>query len=214
MELFLIRHAQSENNARAQSQRVDDPALTRLGHQQARRLAERAAGLGVTRVFTSPFLRAMETAEHVRKVTGIVPEIRVPLHEIGGCIAGTSARNFVGRPGMTRQQIAGRFPDYQIAPEIDGDGWWAGKPIENATESVRRAERLFHDTRREFGESDERIAYVMHGDFLLLLLGCFHPTALNVAWNASLSHVAIGGTSAALKTYACVRHLPNYLVTW
>jgi len=168
----------------------------------------------LTRVLTSPFVRAMETAEHLQAVTGLVPEVHVPLHEIGGCIAGTDANSFTGRPGMSRHQIALRFPDYRIAPEVDGQGWWGSKPVETAAEAMRRAERVFHDTLQEFGDSDERVAYVMHGDFLLLLLGCFHPFPLNVAWNASLSRVAITGVAATLEDYACVRHLPNYLVTW
>jgi len=68
--------------------------------------------------------------------------------------------------------------------------------------------------RREFAATDERVAVVMHGDFLMLLLDCFHPHALNLAWNASLSRVAIDGEDATLEEYARVEHLPNYLVTW
>ncbi|MFO7907708.1 MAG: histidine phosphatase family protein [Planctomycetota bacterium] len=214
MQLFLIRHAQSENNARSQSQRIDDPALTRIGHEQAKRLARRATELRLTRIYTSPFLRTLQTARHLQHATGLAPQVRVPLHEKGGCIAGTSTREYVGAPGMTRPQISKQFPGYRIPPEINGEGWWGGKPMETSDEAVKRANSVLHAACQEFGDSDERIAYVMHGDFLLLLLGCFHPAPLNVAWNASLSSVSIRGGTLALEEYACVNHLPNYLVTW
>ena len=34
MRLYLIRHAQSENNARPEHERVEDPGLTELGARQ------------------------------------------------------------------------------------------------------------------------------------------------------------------------------------
>lgn len=219
MQLFLIRHAQSANNARPQSQRVDDPGLTTIGHAQARRLAESVVDLQLTRILTSPFLRALETAKYIHQATGLVPEVRVPLHEKGGCVAGSGGGPLgggpmQGRPGMTRQEISARFPDYPIAAEIDGQGWWGCKPLETLEQATQRAQRLWTDTCREFAATDERIALVMHGDFLMLLLDCFHPHALNLAWNASLSRVGLNGNGATLEEYACVEHLPNYLVTW
>ena len=214
MQLFLIRHAQSENNARPQSQRVDDPGLTTIGHAQASRLAERVVDLQLTRVLTSPFLRALQTAEHIHRATGLLPEVRVPLHEKGGCVAGSGGGPMQGRPGMTRREISDRFAHYPIAPEIDGQGWWGSKPLETLEQATQRAQRLWADTNREFTAPDERVALVMHGDFLMLLLECFHPQPLNLAWNASLSRVSVTGSAATLKEYACVEHLPNYLVTW
>ncbi len=214
MQLFLIRHAQSQNNALPQAQRVEDPALTRIGHEQSRRLASQMAELQLTRIITSPFLRAMQTAEHLHEATGIAPEVRTALHEKGGCVAGARFGQMNGQPGMTRQQIAAQFPDYQIASEIDGYGWWGSAPFETLQQATRRAQRLWTDTRREFGETDQRVAYVMHGDFLLLLLACFHPQPLNLAWNTSLTRVSMAGNTATLEEYASVKHLPNYLVTW
>ncbi len=214
MQLFLIRHAQSANNARPQSQRVDDPTLTRIGHEQARRLAASVAPLQLTRILTSPFLRALQTAEYLHQATGLLPEIRVPLHEKGGCVAGGGDTPFDGQPGMTRRQIATLFPGYQIAPEIDGQGWWGSQPMETLSQATQRAQRLWADTCGEFTQPDERVAVVMHGDFLMLLLRCFHPQPLNLAWNASLSRVSLVDSTAVLEDYASVEHLPNYLVTW
>ena len=214
MQLYLIRHAQSENNARPPAQRVEEPALTHLGHEQSHRLARRVADLQLDRVVCSPFLRALETAEHVRRATGLSPHVRIALHEKGGCVAGTRDDLLTGRPGMTRGQIADRFPHCRIAPDIDGQGWWGSKPPETLEQSRQRAERLWHDTCAEYGTTNARIAYVLHGDFLLLLLSHIHAEPLNLAWNASLTRLSIDGERVTLEEYSCVRHLPGYLVTW
>ena len=117
MELFLIRHGQSLNNFLPQEQRVEDPPLTDLGHQQAVLLAEWIESAGITRLISSPFRRTLETAEYVRRTTGLRPEIWIDLHEQGGCVAGPTPDCMVGRPGMTHGQISADFPGFQIGDE-------------------------------------------------------------------------------------------------
>ena len=46
VQLYLIRHGQSENNARPEHLRVEDAELTDLGHQQAEQLAPWIATVG------------------------------------------------------------------------------------------------------------------------------------------------------------------------
>ncbi len=214
MQLYLIRHAQSENNARGQSQRVEDPALTGIGHEQARRLAARVAELGLTRLITSPFLRALQTADHLRQATGLRPEVRIELHEKGGCVSGAHHERMIGRPGMTRSRIASLFPDCTIEHAIDGDGWWGGRSVETEAEAFQRARRVLAQTCAQFGQSDERIAFVTHGDFLLLMFRGFHAGPVNLCWNASLTQLTVDRDAMRLDLYSCTRHLPNYLVTW
>lgn len=85
MELYIIRHAQSANNAlRDPADRVCDPHLTELGRQQAARLArhlanephseqrhgsdpeetsvETIAGYGIVKLYCSAMHRSLETA--------------------------------------------------------------------------------------------------------------------------------------------------------
>jgi len=66
MDLYLVRHAQSQNNALPERLRVADPDLTDLGHQQAARLAERVRSLKLTRLLTSPFRRALRRYRRCR----------------------------------------------------------------------------------------------------------------------------------------------------
>jgi broad specificity phosphatase PhoE len=65
--LFLVRHGQSTWNAQGRIQGWADPPLDETGHEQARRLALRLAAEehGVSAIYSSPLLRARQTAEAV-----------------------------------------------------------------------------------------------------------------------------------------------------
>jgi len=66
----LVRHGQTERSARkAYSGQLDVP-LTDTGREQARRCAERLAGAGVDAVYTSPLVRARDTARAIAAATG------------------------------------------------------------------------------------------------------------------------------------------------
>jgi broad specificity phosphatase PhoE len=72
MASFLfVRHAESEDNAEGRiSTSVPGPKLSKLGLQQAERLAERLADRPISAVFSSPAQRAMQTAELVARAHG------------------------------------------------------------------------------------------------------------------------------------------------
>ncbi len=64
MALLLVRHGQSEGNARGVIQGQLDMPLTDRGREQARSVAERLRREGgVERLVASPLARAFETAE-------------------------------------------------------------------------------------------------------------------------------------------------------
>ena len=214
MDLYLVRHAQSQNNALPERLRVADPGLTELGHQQAARLADRLRGLKLTRLITSPFRRALQTTELLRQATGLVPEVRIGLHETGGCMHGVELATMVGQPGLNRQEILAEFPDYQIEPSLDGEGWWRSQPYETVDLARRRATQLLNETRAEFAHTRERVAFVMHGDFQLLFLRRFHSIPLVLALNASLTHVRMTPKQTELMDFNSGIHLTDEMVSW
>lgn len=213
MELYLIRHAQSQNNALPEHQRVEDPGITELGRQQAKHLAERVAQLGLTRLITSPFRRTLETTMPIHEATSLVPEVRVELHEQGGCYSGHMLEDVTGRPGMNRSEIERAFPGFVVSTGIDGQGWWESKPHEDRESARRRAGKLLQRTLHEFGDSNERVAFVMHADIKLLFLEHFHDDPLAVPCNTSVTTIRITSRECRLDDYNCVRHLPSELVT-
>jgi 2,3-bisphosphoglycerate-dependent phosphoglycerate mutase len=213
MLLYLIRHAQSLNNSLPEEQRVEDPPLTELGHEQARRLARVVKKLELTELVTSPFLRTLQTTEHLRQATGLAPHVRTHLHERGGCVSGHSAIGLSGRPGMSREQIVAQFATYVVSPEIDGAGWWRSQPEETLEAAQLRAQALLARTIEEYAATDARVAYVMHADIKLILLGLLHRETLDVPWNTSISRLWITRDHVRLEEYNSVAHLSPELVT-
>jgi 2,3-bisphosphoglycerate-dependent phosphoglycerate mutase len=213
MELYLIRHAQSANNARPPEEREEDPPLTDVGHQQCSFLAQWIPALNPTRVITSPFMRAQQTADYIGNAVSLRPMVRIEAHEQGGCVSGPSPDVFVGRPGMTRSQIQQQFPGFDISPEIDGQGWWGSKPFENEDEARQRAARLLAQTVKEFAVTREPVAFVTHADFKRLLIGQFHIGALETPRNASVTTIIVSAGGCRLVEYDRVSHLPSDLVT-
>jgi broad specificity phosphatase PhoE len=72
--LWLARHANRQDFADPDwadaAERPHDPGLSSDGVRQAQQLGRRVAALGVDRIVSSPFLRAVETAHHVADTTG------------------------------------------------------------------------------------------------------------------------------------------------
>src|SRR5882757_10552904 len=65
--MILVRHGQSEFNVVYSKTRVDpgipDPRLTEEGRRQALLAAERLAGRELTLILSSPYTRALQTAQ-------------------------------------------------------------------------------------------------------------------------------------------------------
>jgi 2,3-bisphosphoglycerate-dependent phosphoglycerate mutase len=219
MELYLIRHAESENNARPVEDRTEDPSLTATGEQQARALAEAAAPLALTHLRTSPFLRALQTARPIFEATGIVPEVRIDLHEYGGCFLGHDADTFAMRPGMGRDAIRSAFPRFLVPDEIPDEGWWAGRSFETPIETQARAARVARDLIERHADSDERIGFVTHGTFTQFLVGelvgmsFLRKRWLGGIWNAAITKFVITSEETTLHYYNSVRHVPEPIVT-
>ncbi|MCH7999519.1 MAG: histidine phosphatase family protein [Chloroflexi bacterium] len=63
--LYLVRHAQSEGNRGEYTGPDDDPPLSEVGREHARRLAERFARQRVDAIYSSPLRRTQETARAI-----------------------------------------------------------------------------------------------------------------------------------------------------
>lgn len=213
MRLYLIRHAESQNNALPECQRVEDPGITALGYRQARHLATRIRDLGLTKLFTSPFLRTLQTTSPIYDTTKLTPNVRVALHEEGGCYSGHTPESMAGRPGMGRADIEREFPGFVVSTDMDDRGWWTSELHESHDLARRRAAQLFQRTVDEFSGTDERVAFVMHADIKLLFLQQFHSERLLLPSNTSITAVEITAGECSLEDFNCVQHLPDELIT-
>jgi 2,3-bisphosphoglycerate-dependent phosphoglycerate mutase len=143
MRLYFIRHAQSENNALwdrtgSDRERKEDPLLTDLGSEQARRVAQYVQechdpqdgkhaqhGLGITHLYCSPMYRAAATAYQIGTALQIKPEVWVDWHECGGMfLENAITKEKESRSGMNRDEMEIHFPGIGVNEEIGKDGWW------------------------------------------------------------------------------------------
>lgn len=201
MEVYIIRHGQSVNNALMEDQhlRVADPDLTPLGVQQAERVAkflaeapdleqmvrhsidsdERKAATRpqeITHLYCSPMRRALQTAQPIARALGLRVNVWVDIHEHGGIFLEEDGV-VTGLGGMTRSQIAEEFPDYELPETITDAGWWgSASGMEDISGVYARAARVALDLRARAQSPKTRgdkVALVAHGMFIDALLKAF-----------------------------------------
>ncbi|APE11286.1 histidine phosphatase family protein [Rhodococcus sp. 2G] len=118
MQLLLIRHAEP-NNARAETGGADPP-LTEAGRLQASRLPDSLSPYNITRLFSSPQLRALQTAEPVAERRGLDVEKMEDIAEYDyghdHYFTIDAAKDVA--PAAYKRILAGHLPDF-----VDGDAF-------------------------------------------------------------------------------------------
>jgi broad specificity phosphatase PhoE len=79
--LFLARHGETPDNERGLILGRRDPPVSERGLEQAGRLASRALAAGVVAIWTSPLLRARQTAAVVGEAIAVEPVVMAELIE-------------------------------------------------------------------------------------------------------------------------------------
>lgn len=217
-EIFLIRHAQSANNARPESQRVEDPSITELGFQQADELAKAYDGIPFTHVLTSGFRRALQTTRPLAQRAGVRPAIRTDIHEVGGCFRGYLPGQLEGRPGLNRSSLQHEFSEFSIPDDIGGEGWWKCQPHESFQQAQQRADRQANLLCEEFRGTGAVVGCVIHADFKDLLLRSLlreSYAALRGAdlLNTGVTHLLLSGEAPEVVRFNDAAHLSEELWT-
>ncbi|HKC29963.1 MAG TPA: histidine phosphatase family protein [Jatrophihabitans sp.] len=110
--LVLLRHGRTAWNAQRRFQGQADPPLDDVGRMQAHEVATLIAALPPDLLVTSDSARAMETAQIVGEVAGLVPIPEPRLRERG-----------LGHwEGLTREEVAAAYPDEYA-------DWQAGRDV-------------------------------------------------------------------------------------
>ena len=82
MRLYFARHGESEANTTGVfSNRPPGHALTAAGREQAQGLADRLRAEGIAQIYSSPLLRAQQTAEILAATVGAPVEVPDALRE-------------------------------------------------------------------------------------------------------------------------------------
>ena len=238
MELYVIRHAQSTNNALADERyRVCDPLLTELGERQADVLARHLAngaelqppastgdgwdggGYRITRLYCSPMWRSLQTAYPIGQLLALAPEVWTDIHEKGGIFLDQwDGRGPIGYPGKTRQEIQKAFPHCILPEDITKEGWW-NRDHEDWPACHERAARVAQVLREQATSSDQAIAIVSHGGFLDALIKALFSQQPDgqlfyYHYNTAVSRFDLNGNGRLDIHYLNrVGHLPAELVS-
>ncbi|MEM7335142.1 MAG: histidine phosphatase family protein [Chloroflexota bacterium] len=192
MELYIIRHAQSQNNeiwARtgAEVGRFPDPELTEVGLRQADCVGQRFAeentavthaqpmmhnrhGYPLTHLYASLQTRAVQTGTAISKAIGLPLVAWEDIHEWGGIYEIDEATKVhTGLPGPNRAYFEARFPDFVLPDYLGDEGWWS-RPHEERDVTVTRVRRFLGDLIDRHGDTEDRVGLVTHGGFSAVLL--------------------------------------------
>jgi broad specificity phosphatase PhoE len=150
MELYLVRHGETEwSRARRHTGRTDLP-LSPVGEAEARALGSHLRGLEVDRVLSSPLVRAVTTA----KLAGFGDRV-----ELSDALLEFDYGDY---EGMTTAQIRASRPDW----DLFRDGCPGGETVEAA---AGRARALVAELTAGAG----RAILFAHGHQLRILAACY-----------------------------------------
>lgn len=238
MQLYFIRHGESENNWAyyaygSTNFRKADPALTERGRRQAEALAaflkpsdplptrgrdgQNLAGFGITHLYSSLMLRAVQTGASVARALGL-PLVAWPdLHEVGGLYLDDEETGAcVGQPGKNRAYFEANVPELVLPESLGEAGWW-NRPAEKSEEAHVRAERLYRELMSRHGGTRDKVALVSHGEFYVVLLRTLFSIGRGDSWfslnNAAITRIDLSPPPATLVYQNRLDYMPRELVT-
>jgi broad specificity phosphatase PhoE len=150
MRLILVRHGESVGNFENRLQGTTDYDLTPMGHEQAKRTADRLHEMGVSIVYTSPLLRAANTARAIGARLGALPIELADVREYDfGELAGATYAELRRRFGTPQPGPDGRPPE-RVYPGEEGRETFFKRVTESMWKIVEK-------------HPSESIAVVSHG---------------------------------------------------
>jgi 2,3-bisphosphoglycerate-dependent phosphoglycerate mutase len=240
MQLYFIRHGQSENNALWMSTgshigRSEDPGLTEVGRQQSELLAQflsqtdpdtatngtdiqNVAGFGITHLYTSLMVRAVATGTILARALDLPLVAWEDVHEYGGIyLRDEQTEERVGLPGRNRAYFEQHYPDLVLPGSLGEEGWW-NRPFEEPDQRLPRAKRVLRDLLKRHGGTDDRVVVVSHGGFYnYLLAAILNLPGREGYWfvmnNAAISRIEFRDEDAWLLYLNRVDFLPRELIT-
>jgi 2,3-bisphosphoglycerate-dependent phosphoglycerate mutase len=199
MQLYIIRHCQSENNALwlrtgSSNGREADPVLTDLGQHQAEHLAKYIAGskgndvdprqdpmdrsgIDITHLYCSLMSRSIETGLYIANRLGLPLIAREDIHERGGIYledVHTNEKN--GLAGPNRDHFMLHFPSVTLPDTLGAEGWW-NRPYEDRNAALSRAQSFLEWLLATHDGTDDRVAIIIHGGFIQSLFCVLFETA-------------------------------------
>ncbi|MCY4018577.1 MAG: histidine phosphatase family protein [Chloroflexi bacterium] len=160
-KVLLIRHGETDFNRERRLQGVMQIPLNERGRNQAHSVARYLKGLSIDALYTSPILRAHETAEIIGNCIGLPPHSDERLREI----------EFGLFEGLTFGEVEDLFP---AAHHNWSTGYLAFKaPEGESRHDVQRRMRAAWDDLTANADH-KTIALVSHGSAIAIFLGSMY----------------------------------------
>ncbi|RYX94227.1 MAG: histidine phosphatase family protein [Comamonadaceae bacterium] len=201
-DLILIRHGETDWNRELRFQGQVDVPLNAVGHEQARRIAQRLAAERIDHLYASDLLRTQQTAQPLSQQLTIegIPE------------TGLREQNFGLVDGMRVDDIKLQHPDaWDRWTQFNAD-WAFGGGAEST--------RVFHGRVMEAvrrlvaSHPGQTLAVVTHGGVLDMIFRTaraldLHGPRQSEIPNAGLNRVRFNGDAIDIVGWADVSHLAD-----
>jgi 2,3-bisphosphoglycerate-dependent phosphoglycerate mutase len=186
MQLYFVRHGQSENNRMwsrngSSDGRVADPKLTGVGERQAAQVAEFLAapghgtarewdplnlnGFPITHCYTSLMERAVATGHKIAEALDLPLLAWIDIHETGGMfLDDPETGERLSKPGLSRGYLEQTYSRLVLPDAVTEEGWW-NRPFEPEDVRQHRADRVREELLARHGGTDDAVVFVSHGGF-------------------------------------------------
>ena len=200
MDLFLVRHAESEGNSKNIMQgRIDYP-LSREGIKQANLLSERLKDYTIDIIYTSSLKRALQTAEAIGKYHPETPLI--VLDELKEVHIGLFT-------GLTWSEAEKKYPD--VVKEFLLKRDLSFVPGAESPEDINSRIEICLNTILTNRDTAKRILLISHGSFLQRMLKKILGVSDNNFITFTFSNTSINELSITdvtrIKKINCTAHL-------
>jgi len=211
MQIYFIRHAQSENNhlfdlIGNSKGRNEDPDLTTVGEKQAMLLLDyllsrqsngnnlkddlNRSGFSFTHLYTSPMIRAIKTGWNIALKLDLPLQVIMDLHEGGGIFLENEKKELIGLKGNQKSYFLKNFPGLLLDQEMDETGWW-NRPFEPYENRKPRAKKVIQYLLDNHNENDQ-IALFSHAGFFNYFLSALlnYDESENVRFNINNTSIS------------------------
>jgi 2,3-bisphosphoglycerate-dependent phosphoglycerate mutase len=201
LELILVRHGETDWNRELRFQGQVDVPLNAVGHEQARRLGERLAGMPVQHLYSSDLTRTLQTASPAAR--------ELKLASLGDAALREQAFGVID--GMRMPDIKQQYPDIWAQ--------WVGFQADYAPpggESLRQFHaRVVEVVRRlALQHHAQTLVVVTHGGVLDMIyrtargLPISGPRQCEIP-NAGINRVRTDGATMDIVSWADTKHLAS-----
>jgi probable phosphoglycerate mutase len=200
-EILLVRHGETEWNATGKFQGSKDISLSQEGLMQAKFLKERLHSK-YDCIYTSPLIRAKQTAELICENTPMVPIIEIDLREI----------NFGAWEGLTLHQISTQYvSEFNSWKTDEMNGYLVGGDLSLKNASIRAKNAILRIAKECIGK---KVIIIAHGGIIKAGLIGILDWKMNKYHEISLGNTAVSklifdeALNATLVTLNDTSHLP------